>query len=92
MSGNIFNVTTIDPIGVIGLLYMAVVSSIMAYMLYEYGLEYAKVSDTAIYGYLHPILTLPFAYYLVGELPNIYMIIGGSIIAIGVVIAEARKS
>lgn len=92
MNGTVFNIETINPIGVMGLLYMAIVSSIMAYMLYEHGLEYAKVSDTAIYGYLHPILTLPFAYYLVGELPNMYMIIGGSIIAIGVVIAEARKS
>lgn len=92
IQGSIFNITTIEPIGLMGLLYMAIVSSIMAYMLYEYGLEYAKVSDTALYGYLQPILTIPFAYYLVGEIPNIYMIIGGIIITLGVVIAEARKS
>jgi len=87
-----FTLATINPVGIFGLLYMALLSSIAAYMLYEYGLEYAKVSDTALYGYLQPLLTLPFAYYLVGEIPNIYMIIGGSIIAVGVVIAEARKS
>jgi len=91
-SGGVFNIMTLDPMGIFGLLYMAIVSSIMAYMLYEYGLEHAKVSDTAIYGYLHPILTLPFAYYLVGEIPNIYMIVGGIIIGVGVIIAEARKS
>lgn len=90
-SGVVFNIAHLDPMGIFGLLYMAIVSSIMAYMLYEYGLEYAKVSDTAIYGYLHPLLTLPFAYYLVGELPNVYMLVGSAIIAVGVIIAEARK-
>lgn len=87
-----FNVNLLDPIGVFGLLYMAIFSSIAAYMLYEYGLKEAKVSDAAIYGYLGPVFTLPFAYFLVGESPNIYMMIGGAVIAIGVIIAESNKS
>jgi len=91
-TGSTFDIFSIGSVGLFGLLYMAILSSIVAYMLYEYGLEYAKVSDTAIYGYLQPILTLPFAYYLVGETPNEYMLLGGLIITIGVVIAEARKS
>jgi drug/metabolite transporter (DMT)-like permease len=91
-SGYTFNIATVGSVGLFGLLYMAIMSSIVAYMAYEYGLEYARVSDTALYGYLQPILTLPFAYYIVGEKPDVYMLIGGGIIALGVVIAEARKS
>ena len=91
-TGSTFNISTLGSIGIFGLIYMAIFSSILAYMLYQYGLSYSKVSDTAIYGYLQPILTLPFAYYLVGEIPNTYMLLGGTLIFVGVVIAEARKS
>ena len=90
-TGMIFNLNTIEPIGIFGLFYMAIMSSIVAYMLYGYGLEFARISDTALYGYLQPLLTLPFAYYLIGEIPNLYMLVGGAIIVIGVIIAEARK-
>lgn len=89
---NNFNISTIGSLGWFGILYMAIMSSIVAYMVYDYGLKYVKVSDSALHGYLQPIFTLPFAYFLVGEIPNQFMLIGGTIIFIGVVIAEARKS
>lgn len=87
-----FNISTIGSLGWFGILYMAIMSSIVAYMVYDYGLKFVKVSDSALHGYLQPLFTLPFAYFLLREVPNIYMFIGGAIIFIGVVIAEARKS
>lgn len=83
-----FNITTIGFYGLLGLLYMALFSSMAAYFLNQWGLENAKVSNYAIYGYLSPVLTLPFAYLLLGEIPNLYMIIGSVLIAIGVIVAE----
>lgn len=85
-----FSIALIDSKGVLGLLYMAIFSSIVAYMLMQWALEYVQVSDTAFYSYLGTIFTLPLAYLILGEIPNTYMIIGGILIAIGVVIAEFK--
>ena len=90
--GSSFNLLTIDIKGVAGLLYMAIFSSIVAYWLNHWGLENARVSDFAIFGYLAPVFTLPFAYLLLGELPNTLMLIGTALIAAGVVIAEKNNS
>ncbi len=87
-----FNLLAIDPIGLLGLLYMAILSSIVAYVAYQQGLKGLKITETAIYGYLSPLLALPFAYILLREVPNTYMILGGIFIAIGVIIAEAKNS
>ena len=92
MAGNVaFDLLTIDIKGVAGLLYMAIFSSIIAYWLNEWGLEKAKVSDYAIFGYLAPVFTLPFAYLLLGELPNTLMLVGTAFIAAGVVLAEKNN-
>lgn len=87
-----FSIFAIDTIGLLGLIYMALLSSIAAYMLYQWGLENAHVSDSAIYGYLSPVFTLPFAFILLGEIPNIYMLIGAFFIAMGVIIAEKQNT
>jgi drug/metabolite transporter (DMT)-like permease len=83
-----FDILSIDGRGILGILYMAVGSSIVAYMAYQWALKYVTVSDTAFFGYLSPIVTLPFSYLFLGEIPNQFMLMGGLIIASGVVIAE----
>lgn len=82
----------LDLNAVLGLLYMALISSIAAYTLNQWALDNAKVSDSAMYGYLAPVFTLPFAYLLLGEIPNLYMITGVVIITAGVVMAESKNS
>ncbi len=86
-----FSLLNIDIKGTVGLLYMAVFSSIVAYWLSHWGLENAKVSDFAIFGYLAPVFALPFAYLILGELPNTLMLIGVAFIAAGVVVAEKNN-
>ena len=88
--GNVagFDILAIQPIGLIGLFYMSVLSSIVAYMIYQWSLEYVKVSDTAFFGYLAPIFTLPVSYFLLGESTTWLMLFGGISIGIGVYIAE----
>lgn len=82
----------LDLNAMLGLLYTALISSIVAYTLNQWALDNARVSDSAIYAYLMPVFTLPFAYLLLGEIPNIYMIIGVVIITAGVVMAESKNS
>jgi drug/metabolite transporter (DMT)-like permease len=73
---------------IIGLLYMAVFSSIIAYFAFQRSLDNVTLSDTALMAYTQPLLTLPFAYLLLRELPNAGMIIGSIVIFAGVVVAE----
>lgn len=83
-----FDIFSIDGRGILGILYMAIGSSTVAYMIYQWSLKYVTVSDTAFFGYLAPIVTLPFSYLFLGEVPNQFMLIGSLVIAVGVVIAE----
>lgn len=83
-----FDILTIDIRGVAGVLYLAIFSSIIAYWLNQWALHKGKASDYAIFSYLGPILTFPFAYLILGELPNSLMLIGSALIAAGVVLAE----
>ena len=87
-STSYFDILSIDPRGLLGLLYMALLSSIVAYMCYQWALERLKVSTIAFFGYLGPIFTVPVAYILLGEIPNEIMLIGAVFIATGVYIAE----
>jgi len=87
-----FSISQIALVPALGILYMAVFSSIIAYYLFEWSLEKIEVKDTALFGYLQTVFTIPFAYILLREIPNKYMLIGALVIALGVLIAEQKKS
>ncbi|MBD3366475.1 EamA family transporter [candidate division WWE3 bacterium] len=85
-----FNPANLATITILGILYMAIFSSIVAYTLFEWALQISSVTDTAFFNYLSPIFVLPFAYVLLGEIPTTMSLIGGGIIAAGVIIAEHK--
>ena len=92
MGGHSFDITSITFLGTVGILYMAVFSSIVCYTLFQWALTIVTVADTAFFNYLSPIFTLPFAYLLLTEIPTKITLIGGAVIALGVIIAEQKKS
>ena len=77
---------------VLGILYMALLSSIVAYSLCQWAMKYLEVQETATYSYLSIVFTIPAAFLLLGEVPTKIMLIGAAVIAVGVVIAEKFKS
>lgn len=83
-----FDIFSMGPQGWAGVLYMAGVSSIVAYILNQWALSKTEVSDQAIYSYIHPLFVVPFAYLFLNEVPNKVMIISTFFIVIGVIIAE----
>jgi len=87
-----FSIYNLKTTAVIGIFYMAIFSSIIAYTLYEWSLKIASVADTAFFNYLSPIFTLPFAYLLLREVPTKINLIGAGIIGIGVLIAGRKKN
>jgi drug/metabolite transporter (DMT)-like permease len=86
-----FSVASMNTNSVIGLMYLALFSSIVAYVVYQKSLEDVRVTDTAFFHYLSPIFSIPVAYVLLGETVNIYALIGIVLIFIGVYIAEVKK-
>ena len=86
-----FSIVGLGLGGWVGLLYMAILSSIVAYGLFEWSLKYLKVSDTAIFSYIAPIFTLPAAFLILGELPTKSIIIGSAIVAVGILVSERNN-
>jgi len=71
-----------------GILYMAILSYIVAYYLYEWSVRRIEVSEAALFGYLQPVFAFPAAYLLLGEVPTRYFLLGGVLIGIGVFLTE----
>ena len=83
-----FNILSIDSGGFLGLLYMSIFSSIVAFTLNQWALNHRRVSDSAIFGYLGPVFSFPITYLLLREVPTPALIIGALFVALGVFIAE----
>jgi drug/metabolite transporter (DMT)-like permease len=67
---------------------MALLSSIVAYSCFEWALNTVSVGDTAILGYISTIFGIPFAFWILGEIPTFYALLGAVIIGTGVGVAE----
>ncbi len=87
-----FNVSQMGVEAIVGLLYMALLSSIVAYVSYQKAIQLVKVSDMAFFHYLSPLFTLPVAYVILGEIPNKFVVVGSIFIGIGVYIAEIKNN
>lgn len=82
--------TTISLTGVLGILYIAIPSSVVAYSLYNHGLQNTKAADVGLFSYLAPISALMVGVPLLKEYPDLWFIIGSSLVLLGVWIAERR--
>lgn len=76
-----------------GLLYMSILSSIVAYTLYYMALEKIHAARADIFNYLQPVFAIPLAILWLNEKVTLFIIIGMFLIVSGVVTAEyhARK-
>ena len=83
-----YDLMSLDGKAVVGIIYMALLSSITAYFLFEWALNNVSISDTAILGYISTIFGIPFAFLILGEIPTFYALLGAGIIGIGVAVAE----
>lgn len=74
------------------ILYMAIFSSIIAYIMYIKAQAILEVTEVSILGYISPLFSLPASYFILAEVPSISALIGLSVIFLGITIAESRKS
>lgn len=74
------------------ILYMAIPAGIIPNMLYLYAASRIEVSEANLFTYLHGVVAIPAAFFLLGETPSLTTLVAIFIIAYGVYRAETRKS
>lgn len=75
----------------LGVLYMAVLSGTVAYALRAKAQKAIDVGEASLFAYITPLFSAPLALIFLKEEITPLFIIGGIIVAVGVVIAEYRK-
>jgi drug/metabolite transporter (DMT)-like permease len=88
-----YNQTTLNlsPTSLAVILYMAIFSSIIAYILYIKAQAVLEVTEVSIIGYISPIFSLPASYLVLKEIPTLTALVGLSVIFLGIAVAEYRK-
>ncbi|HLD24322.1 MAG TPA: DMT family transporter [Patescibacteria group bacterium] len=84
-------VTTAPLEAHLGVLFMAIVSGTFAYTIRNIAVKSIEVSESALYSYLQPLWAAVLAVLWLRETITPSYIVGGAIIAIGVVIAEQKR-
>lgn len=75
----------------LGVFYMAIVSGTLAFWLSNKAQKTIEIGEQSLFSYLSPLFSFPIAILWLGEKVTPIMIMGGIIIAIGVVVAEVKK-
>lgn len=85
-----------DPLGgVVGLesvLYLGVVTSAFAFLIFNTGMKIIGVSRAAVNQLLFPAVTVVLSFYLLGETVNLPDVVGIGLIVLGVVVAQLLGS
>jgi drug/metabolite transporter (DMT)-like permease len=76
----------------LGVIYMALISGNLAYVLWVKAQKTIEISEAALFAYLYPIFSTPLAVLWLKESITPIFIIGAFLIATGVVIAEYKPS
>ena len=75
---------SVTSLGILGLIYMTLLSSVSAYFLFEWGLARLGIMKADLFQYLEPFVAAILAIVILGEQLNIYFALGGLFISIGV--------
>lgn len=75
---------------IFGILYMAILGSVVAYFTYIYGLRKIEASEATVFTYLQPIFAVPASVIFLGEKITWVFLIGASLISLGVFICEKK--
>lgn len=84
----IFDYSSATLTGWMAVVYMAVGTSILAYVLWYWVLKYMEASRLAVYSNSQPIIASVVAYFVVGEQITAAFVVGGLVALTGVIIAE----
>ncbi len=84
-------VNQVTILGILGLTYMVLLSSISAYFLFEWGLAKTSVAKADLFQYIQPFVAASLAIPLLGETLTFSFLIGTLLIAAGVYLGTFAK-
>jgi len=76
------------PLALMGIVYMAIFGSVIAFWAYTKGQEYIEAGEAAIFTYLQPLITFPLAYFWLHETISGAALLACLLIATGVYFSE----
>jgi drug/metabolite transporter (DMT)-like permease len=82
----------VSLIGVIGILYAGLLSSVVATVLFNESLHKVKAGESGMFSYISPIAAIAVAAPLLGEWPHVWFILGSLLVFLGVYVSERRKA
>ncbi len=77
-------VNNVSGLGIFGLIYIVIASSISAFFLFEWGLMKLGVIKADLFQYIEPLIATSLAVIILGENLKYSLIIGGVLIGLGV--------
>jgi drug/metabolite transporter (DMT)-like permease len=83
---------TVEPASWAGLAYAAVLSLVVAYLLWNRSVKAVGGTRTAIYMCVTPLFAVAGAWILLGERPHPLQGVGAILIVVGVLLTRARES
>jgi drug/metabolite transporter (DMT)-like permease len=74
--------------GVFSILYLAIMTSVMAYLVWSWALSKLEASKVAIVSNLQPLIAALLAWLFLGETVTIRFFLGAAVVLVGVVLTE----
>lgn len=81
----------ITALGILGLTYMTLLSSISAYFLFEWGLSRTNVTTADLFQYIEPLIAILLGITILGERLTTSFLIGGVLVAVGAFLGTLAK-
>ena len=84
-------ISKITTLGIFGLIYMTLLSSISAYFLFEWGLAKTSLIKADLFQYIEPLVASSLAILILGEQLSINVLVGAFLIIFGVFLGTLAK-
>ncbi len=84
-------ITQVSLIGILGLIFMVLLSSISAYFLFEWGLNKTSVAIADLFQYIEPFIAIILAVLILGEKITDQFLIGAVLVAAGAYLGTLAK-
>ncbi|MBI2086083.1 EamA family transporter [Candidatus Daviesbacteria bacterium] len=84
-------INQVTVLGILGLIFMTLLSSISAYFLFEWGLAKTSVIVADLFQYIEPFIATVLAVLILGERISNQFAVGGALIAIGAYLGTLAK-
>ena len=85
-----WKISSLNMQGWTGIIFGVLLSSALAYFLFNYGVAKINAQEIGLFTYIDPVIAVVIAIPLLHEYPNVYFFIGSILVFFGIYIAEKR--